>query len=529
MITSEESKLACLESLVAVLFVTQSRPGPRLDFWYPTVPSVHNTQDSWQGRGNEQPRVDDVSVSQDEPRSNKPAQINKSSASEVDDAQGVVLGFSKDSLQKLLSAGRWCDRERFEVCVNGLTFLGRPVHAAQDGSWKGRHSHDDHDKVPESAAVTPEFVSPAGEEPDRTGQGAVDVPKRPRPQDQDFTHASQSLKTPNLCSLATSFNSNASTAASEAVQMFHVVFVLRAPINPTQLEELYENVVKKLSKALHYCQKQTAFITTESRKLLMLKTKAKHEGLSSETLCQQALETSELAWSLKELYDKISINSIATLSLNNTRMSLQIPPSPANQEWDEHAALLLLQPKHILLRDLPATSPSLLHQFIQVLTPTKPLRKHALTLNLPIDTILLLAAHLIEWRKALPIPPLHQNKSYTLHHLAPFHNLGNSTTDFAETFPGVPPLPRLLEVLSGKIIPWGAVIPSRDHREVYMQVLGWLVAGGWVEEWRSFAEVGGMMLKSGGDGVWEGLREGRSAADLLPAPSPPKEEEDAVG
>ena len=47
----------------------------------------------------------------------------------------------------------------------------------------------------------------------------------------------------------------------------------------------------------------------------------------------------------------------------------------------------------------------------------------------------------------------------------------------------------MLSLLSGSPRPFSAYIPSKDHKGAYLDILAWLMRGGWVTQLRSFAWV----------------------------------------
>ena len=498
--------------LFAVLLVTRSRPGPRLVFHYPPNPQRPSLSRNY-GDKNDADAEDDSDSDEEggttalRSFSNAINRHTKTpSYAEIDQkivrketSTDRVLGFSEDSLEKLLSPGRWCDGEKFEACLDGLTFVGHPMYADQDGSWGKQNTHNDR-----NAEAEPRPATPTGNlrtEPDQEqsqSQSGVPItlrePETPGKQIHDFKHVPESLDSQAGPSLATSFNSESTTSVlPEQLTMFLVVFVIASSKSERQHEntlELHQQVAKKLSKALRHCQKQSSYIGHESKKLLALKSKAKQNGEGIATLCEQMTETSELAWALKEVYKQIVIDEVAGIRLNGVEMSLHLAP-PANKrenegEFGRHSGLLLLEDKDILLRELAHPDASPLVYFIREHTPTKSLQKHAVNLNMAINDILYLARHLIKWRRARAITPLHPRNSYVLSPHAPLDQLDKFIPEYAQKFSALPSLPQILKILSGEVIKYGSLIPSRDHRAPYMQILAYLVRHKIVEPLKTY-------------------------------------------
>ncbi|KAK3683158.1 Nitrogen permease regulator 3 [Vermiconidia calcicola] len=498
-------------SLVAVLLVTRSRPGPKLVFHFPPNPqasrSIRGTDSN--GCDSDENSESDTAIGEVKSvlRGNAAGEFVEDRTKLHDTTSGSttngdLLGFTEESLEKLLSPGCWSDRKKFEVCLDGLTFVGHPIYAAQDGSWTRRHTHD-HDVRSEADKEKP--VTPVKTALQLGGAGndvnaarphpgiAIAEPQTPAKAAHDFTHVPESLDSRAGQSFATSVNSGSSASAPtpEPLLSFNVVFVLansRSTQNISRETSLvYSHVAKKLSKALNYCQKQLSYIGVESKKLLTVKAKAKQDGVDTSALCGRMIETSELAWALKEVYERISMGAIAGIRLNGMEMSLQIPLADSSSTGETsdlniHAAILLLEDKDTLLRGLDHPDASPLASLIREHTPTKSLQKHAVKLGMQVNDVLYLARHLMKWQKACTIAPLHPRNTYIVGRAAPIYRLEQYTPEYAQRFSALPSLPQVLKVLSGRPVKYGMLIPSRDHRAPYMDILAYLVRHRFVEQ-----------------------------------------------
>lgn len=428
--------------LNAVFLITRSRPGPKLVFHYPaSLPrkpwGARCQNDDADASDLESDEEDDNNATSHEQADSYPGLVDDAenaaaelgtssrSANSEKASDDSILGYSVDSLEKLLSPGRWSDRKKFEVCLNGVTFIGYPVYANQDGSWsmKDTNAVAREDTGGESAGV------PTEEEPtdiDQIGPSAnitITAPQTLAKSGRDFMHAPESLDSQGGPSLATSMNSASTTsgAVREQLTMFHVVFALTSQTQD-QTVDVYQQVLKKFSKSLHYCQKQTSYVAVESRKLLAMRAKAKQTKMRLEALWTQMVESSELAWAMKKVFERISAGEIAGIRLNGMEMSLQVRFNGARSITDDtvvgpHSGLLLLEEKEVLLRELSHPEASPLAYFIREHTPTKSLQKQATKLNMPLNDMTYLAHHLIKWRKAKAIAPLHPSNMYVYHRL----------------------------------------------------------------------------------------------------------------
>ena len=466
--------------LVAVLLITRSRPGPRLVFHFPSVPNWPRSEgvpakesvDSDSESDDEENSLAQFDVENGVTGPNLP-ELNKLQLSdETQSTSDLLLGHSIESLEKLLSPGRWCDGRKFEVCLNGLTFVGHPIYASEDGEWaekrpeNGNGSRNEYTNGSHAGDVTPMA-------PDLTETL------------HDFIHVPESFESQPGVRPGTSVGSNSTTSGVqvEHLAMFHVVFALGASSGGEQHREssaVYQDVARTLSRALQYCQKQSNYVAAESQKLLSYKSRAKLLQANLRSSLADATESSELAWALKEVYQQISSGGIASIRLCGIEMSINID-NDDRREFQSSVALkplstlLLLENKDSILRELSHPEASPLARFIREHTPTKSLQKHANRLAMPIEDILYLARHLVKWRKARIIPPLHQRNTYVVNPDAALDQLTSLSESYTRAFPTLPSLPNVLKVLSGKPIQYGLLIPSRDHRGPYMEILAFLV------------------------------------------------------
>ncbi|CZT16747.1 uncharacterized protein RCC_02582 [Ramularia collo-cygni] len=493
--------------LVAILLMTRSRPGPRLVFHYPEEPTSsvdsddrHDNADLSSESSDDEVRISrtpvhartarfaDISelvpsLGKLDLRSGKPT-----TGGEI--LTGKVLGHTVGDLEKMLSPGRWSDGKRFEICMDGFTFLGHPVYAPEDGNWTPKS------EVKDSKPTRDASLGGGGgfldvESFQASGSPSPKIPHHGQGRkDYDFTHMPDSFEDKSASQRfgasmeSSSTNSNAATI--EKMTMFQVVLVL-SPEKSGDAEALYTDIIKPLSKALHHCQKQSNYLSTESQKLLAMKAKAKQKPRftreDEQNLWRSMLEASDLAWSLAEIYSKIAAGDVASCRLNGLDMTLCTSPTATrDEELDPDSALLLLEPPETLLAELagkPSAAP--LTHFLQSYTPTKSFLKLSQTMSMPLPSLLALSRHLIFYRKAIALSaPLHWRNIYVVSPDAPVYELGKFTDQYAKLFPTLPSLPNMLKVLSGRPIRYGVLVPSRDHRGKYLEILEWLVRKGFV-------------------------------------------------
>lgn len=158
----------------------------------------------------------------------------------------------------------------------------------------------------------------------------------------------------------------------------------------------------------------------------------------------------------------------------------------------KHFALLLLDNEQTILRDIATSAGPLVPQLINYIRsspPTKSFAKVSARASISLNDIRQLADHLVYWRRARAVPPLHQRDTYIVSPNADMRKLAAACRAYETTFPTLPSLPKMLSALSGPPRPYGTLIPSKDHKDAYFQILAWLLRGGWVTQLRTFAWV----------------------------------------
>lgn len=420
-----------------------------------------------------------------------------------------LLGLGEDGLVSLLAPGRAWHKRKFELGINDMVFLGRPVYAREDGFWrrpkprKPKHSEDD-----EGHQASETAVSDSGDD------DTVDDL-------QDISVQKKSMK------------DRSREPSKSQLTMFHLVFVIDPPAleHGLRVREMYDHVVRKLSKVLKYEQSHFDYVWKQSELLQSIKSAHIHQKSPTATMYTEMVKRSSLATAIAKIFDNISASKIAAVSLGpSTSVSLQIPPvtstsylpslsepplepglwlttatDPISTASDLDSAaftgalqlsknftLLLKSSPHKILKDIQAAGGPLampLTSFVAQSKPTKSFYKMSVASHIPLIDIQHLARHLVYWRRAVAIPPLHQRDIYIVSPNADMSKLASACKSYESTFSMMPSLPKMLNSLSGTPIPFGSLIPSSDHKEEYYRVLAWLMRDGWVTQLRTFAYV----------------------------------------
>lgn len=464
-----------------------------------------------------------------------------------------LLGLPGSVWEKLLSPSRSWHKRRFEVGINDLALIGWPVFVREDGNWRKQrrkkkkpraewdggelgHNENAEDGQGENKMVSsPEMgasvafidstISPTG-----IKGGSITSGKFGRLPDDSIDPEDKDHMT-----------------------MFNVVFVMDPPLleYSSRVKEIYENIIKKFAKALKWEQARTDYVWRESQHILQVRRKARESSMSliilsagychqveltpiSETsvrnLYSDLINQSPLARAIYTVYSSISASKIASVSLSpDVSISLQIPPltsipylpGPADKAYPglwlttadsttpmddpgtddddaphqvlaKHFALLLLDSEAAIIKDVEASggtlAPALAH-YIGCSRPTKSFAQISASSGIPLSTIQMLASHLVYWRRARAIPPIHQRDTYIVSPNCDLSKLEVATIAYQTAFPTLPSLPKMLSALSGTPRPYGSFIPSKDHKETYFAILAWLLRGGWVTQLRTFARI----------------------------------------
>ncbi|KAL5115202.1 Nitrogen permease regulator 3 [Pleosporales sp. CAS-2024a] len=444
----------------------------------------------------------------------------------------TVLGFKTDALEKMLSPGKEFNKRRFELGVESVVFVGAPMFVRDDGLWKKlkrrKKKKPDKDKSEVGDLVKNLTMSEENEDADTVD----DIPAKPKPEpfvypqgfEPGYGHGSMSSTPSGAPSEAGSDARSASTNQDNSpdMNMFNVVFVLNPPALEYQqrVKDMYDNVTRKYAKALKYEEARFQYVWRESKRIIDLKQRAKDNNESLTSTWRKIIAVSPLAKSIAIMFDAISHDKIAHIHFDATfNTSFQIPQADSTpylptalepqmpglwlttsnvvltddeSPMTQHAALLLLEDTETLIKDLGGESTgnaAAIAFYIRNIIPTKSLLKISKRHNISAHDMEYIASHLVYWRRARLIAPLSPRDTYVVSPNADFSLLSFAVTAYAQRFPTLPTLPKVLNMLSGTPRPFRNFIPTTEHRDAYMEILAWLMRGGWVTQLRTFAWV----------------------------------------
>ncbi|EAT77598.1 nitrogen permease regulator [Parastagonospora nodorum] len=444
----------------------------------------------------------------------------------------TVLGFKTDALEKMLSPGKEFNKRRFELGVESIVFVGAPMFVREDGLWKKlkrrKKKRSDKEKLDDADFVKNLTISEEDEEADTVDE--IPVKSKPEPFvypegfEPGYGHGSISSGPSGAPSEAGSDARSNSTSQDNNpdMNMFNVVFVLNPPALEYQqrVKEMYDNVTRKYAKALKYEEARFQYVWKESKRIIDLKQRAKESNESLTSTWRKIISTSPLAKSIAIMFDAISHDKIAHIHFDATfNTSFQIPQADSTpylptalepqmpglwlttsnvvladdeSPMTQHAALLLLEDTETLIKDLGGEvtgNAAAIAFYIRNIIPTKSLLKISKRHNISAHDMEYIASHLVYWRRARLIAPLSPRDTYIVSPNADFSLLPSAVTAYAQRFPTLPTLPKVLNMLSGTPRPFRNFIPTTEHREAYMDILAWLMRGGWVTQLRTFAWV----------------------------------------
>ncbi|CAN8098953.1 unnamed protein product [Discula destructiva] len=438
-----------------------------------------------------------------------------------------VAGFPTKDLESILTPARAYHKSLFQISLDPLYFVSYPIHQPANGIWKKKSKKKHEEAKQERVDISNDQLSPNDEGDLATGQDGT-------------SHLASEADEVQAKMTADKVVSEAKPAAQDETEdkisnmtMFNLVFILNPKKHEAKdlIDTMYINIIRKVNKAYKYVQQRSDFVWKESKRILLLKDKAREEKMKMSVLWEQILQNSSLALSMQDLYEAISRNKIAALQLETGEgtitHSVQIPipfhiadlPPPDREEdsrglWittanlfnsdndaveeshylDKNFALLLMDDDKKIISELnsdPDETTPFMVEFVRHSKPTMSFHQVAqqTTNPLALGQVRKYAQHFIFWRRAIAIPPLHARDVYILSPNANFATLPRAASVWARQFPFAPILPNFLSELSAAPKPYKWFCPSKSFRPNYLAMLAWLMRGGWVTQLCTFAYV----------------------------------------
>jgi len=174
-----------------------------------------------------------------------------------------LLGYSSANLAKFLCPAASTHKKKFEVALDDKVFLGWPVFAKEDGQWRRRRTRRRKTKTSDEAVNqgSGEPLLQGHEDPCEMSDAETKVDRRMESADvkdsaQDDVPDDPSRRT----------KENSASEIKDELSMFHVVFIMNPPPLEYHLriKEMYDNIVKKLSRAIKWEQGRSSYVSKEA-------------------------------------------------------------------------------------------------------------------------------------------------------------------------------------------------------------------------------------------------------------------------
>ncbi|ODV88011.1 hypothetical protein CANARDRAFT_26176 [[Candida] arabinofermentans NRRL YB-2248] len=438
-----------------------------------------------------------------------------------------LFGFDVDFVAEITTPPKKLCNTRFELSVDDMAFLGLPTHINDDGNWrvsnhrKGKSRSKDKGKKNKSkhADVASVHSGDATHNDTTLYEDTEDIENKDIDEENQQEEKDESQdKSKNECPM----------------YMFHLVFVMNPPVVEYnyRIDEMFHFVVHRLTLLLRYEQHKSNYVWEQSKLIMSIREQCSNLSINEQWI--NVIEKSSLANLICKTYQSISNSEIVNIEINSKLRSFQIPirtefnslpprhikvipgstlssVSPFNQigmdesfttglgtastltstddEFMVYFALLLLDDPETIIKDIKAENDPLIASFIRMIKPTESLSRLSTLSGLDIIEVKLFANHLVYWRRAKAVLPLNPRNIYIVSPLAPLYNIYKDSVLFKQQFQSLPSLPNFLSSISASSIKprtINSIIPSRDHRDLYMDAIGWLLKYGYLTHLQSF-------------------------------------------
>lgn len=422
------------------------------------------------------------------------------------DEYGALFGYSAEFFAGLLLPKRALCHQKFALAVDDLFFIGHPVCADANGTWRFKR------------------------EKDVRGRGGRK--RRVSTDDVESTDFDSSAQESNSSPLPT-------PTTSSWLEMFHVAFVHEVP-DPSSpasgnigryFDIIYQQVAFTLTAVLFQEQVLSNFVEQECDVLSALKDDCASKSRTYEDYMEEALSVSTIAPAMKALYEAIKSRSIAHLTIHNIPLELQLPPYldtllhstdveefaeydeadsrggvstwgrgfsvawrlPALEPWK--SLLLLSGPddpgrqwmdvyaaiRGTNVREEDKLLAGQLIKFLEIVDATLSFVDVASLLDWDLETqVYPIVRWLVHHRRAKVVDMVHRGlKTVFALHIKFDASLKDLAKEFRQAFPDptIPQLPQLLATISGASSThfYATVVKSKDRVPMFHEVVRWML------------------------------------------------------
>ena len=235
------------------------------------------------------------------------------------------------------------------------------------------------------------------------------------------------------------------TGKSNELTMFNTILAFTHETDSSQLACLRQ-ILHQISHSFYHEQQRIKFVSEQVHLLLNCEEELLHaekqkgsKAVDNQTLIDMALSKSGLANTLKDIYHglnesgmvQIVINSWIHLSLTLYRNSTNCTPDPIRP----YHTLLLLEESTLLVKQLPPDASQQLQRLILHANPLHTFQELQLTLSIPFEQLIRLAAHLVYWGKARIIVTMTKHGIYQVTSQADVQVQSRIAREFKLKFP----------------------------------------------------------------------------------------------
>lgn len=454
----------------------------------------------------------------------------------ADYMKSLILGYEPDYLSEMLCPPRQMCNSRFEIMIDDLIFLGLPIHTLEDGSWRPNDSK-------RIASRKLSKIRYKNHEDDKSRKGSTEDSSPAN------TTVSDSKNSLNMFHLVFIMNPPIIESNYRIDEMFHyVISRLSLVLRYEQLKHNYvwnqvrliaqiredfrsmntsdrfhnylverSSLCKLIADCYEQISKSNIANLSINKKLRSFQIPIKTEFSSLPEPTLPYIPGSNLSSTVNILANtglvsigettRYGLNSPSPVTTYSSKFAFDnngvfIDQDFIDEETDDNAediiyyALLLLDEPESIIKDIKTQPLSPLALFIRMIKPYESLLKLSNKIkaqkkyNLDLDQIKSFAFHLIYWRRARVILPLNPRSVYIVSPMAPLTiRLYEDISKFKEMFPTMPSLPHFLALLSSpskKPRQFVSVIPSKDHKDIYLLALAWLIRHGYVTQLLTF-------------------------------------------
>jgi len=178
-----------------------------------------------------------------------------------------LLGYNSGVLAKFLCPAASTHKKKFEVALDDKVLLGWPVFAKEDGQWRRRRRRRRQTKTSDeilnqgSHDIDGEAPLQGHEDPRETSDAEAEVDCRM--QSADVGDPAQDMMPDEP---SRQIKEHSASKTKDALSMFHIVFIMNPPPLEYHLriKEMYDNIVKKLSRAMKWEQGRSNYVSKEA-------------------------------------------------------------------------------------------------------------------------------------------------------------------------------------------------------------------------------------------------------------------------